>query len=148
MAQSFWNRVVLGRKAQEPNAEQGIRSLVEGVLIAADYIAAKGQNVGNITSALQYAGIRASPSTTYQPSITILRENNSEVSHAERQVPVPEAASALSATAWKTATLASEQQAVATLNAMLKERANIGDALVGIADAAALRPHSAWKKPP
>lgn len=127
-----------GQAPQAPTPEQGIQSMVEGLVMAVDYIAANGQNVTNPLHTA-YGGVAASPTTNYDARPAVVTEGSTSVSNPEQTVVVPEARSAFSAAAWNTAAQNAMTQAEQSLDAILQQRTNIGDALVSIADQAQLR---------
>lgn len=133
---AFWNRNV--QRQPVPTVEQGIQSMVEGIVMAVNYIAANGQNVTNPLQAA-YGNVVANPQTTYNPRPAVLRENNTNVSNPQQTVVVPEARSAFGSTAWNTGAQTAEQQARRSLDQILQVRTNIGNALTELANEAGLR---------
>lgn len=128
-----------GRRGQtRPTVEQGIQSMVEGLVMAVDYIAANGQNVTNLLQ-VAYGYVAADPATNYDARPEVVREGNTEVSNPEQNLVVPGARSAFSAAAWDTAAQSAETLAGQSLDAILRQRTDISHALVNIADQVQLR---------
>lgn len=133
------------RVSKMGKVEQGIESVVEGIITAADYIHGKGQNVQEIMVA-PYARMFLSGAINYIAEVWgIIDESNTEVYDPEKivQARLPEARSAFSPKAFDEAAKAAEDQYKENLKDLIKGplevREKVSNALKRVYDEASLR---------
>ncbi|MBI2141391.1 hypothetical protein HYU16_03115 [Candidatus Woesearchaeota archaeon] len=133
----------IGRRriSDAQKVEDGINAMVEGILMAVDYIAANGQNV---TAPLQvaYGNVTANPATNYDARPAVVMENNTNVYNPNTDpvvIRAPRPRSAFSKNAFATARQATKQNIQQQVDALDTEWGNLETTLEQITNEANLK---------